>query len=56
MKSIIFLMMTGLLVGLAFATAVTYWFPVPHQVRSAWNPEHEVPESRAGLVGERAPR
>ena len=38
MKAIGWCMIVGLVTGLMFATAVAYWFPVPHQAHSAWNP------------------
>ncbi len=59
MKSIVFLMMVGLLFGLAFATAVTYWFTVPQKPRSAWNPEFGgkgTNGTRPVLMGEEASR
>ena len=52
MKSIVSSMMVGLLIGLAFATVVAYWFPVPHQVRSAWNATNGHKIHGPGVAGE----
>ncbi len=54
MKLVLFALIVGLLINLAFSAVVTHWFPRPNPDRVAWNIAKEAALDKAGLEETRA--